>query len=116
MTNMNPVDLARAVDHAAMMNDRWLFLASLVVFGVFAVVVMRYFVAQHERSCNEGQQARDLYQQSLRSIVAEQSAANAKLIACLDGNSRVLEECRDELRFSRLERGTVCKLKDGGAV
>ena len=107
MTNMNPMELAQAVDHAAAMGDRWLFLASLVVFGVFAGCVMRYFVAQHERSCNEGKQARDLYQESLRSIVAEQSAANAKLIACLDGNSRVLEECRDELRFARLERGKV---------
>ena len=34
----------------------------------------------------------------------EQSAANQKLITCLDNNTRVLEECRDELRFSRLER------------
>jgi hypothetical protein len=41
MTNMNPVDVARALDHAAAMNARWLFLASLVVFGVFAVVVRR---------------------------------------------------------------------------
>ena len=104
MTNMNPQDLMPLVDRAASMNDRWLFVATLVVFGVFAVVVMRYFVAQHAASCAEAQEARRVYQESLRSIVAEQSAANAKLIVCLDGNSRVLEECRDELRFSRLER------------
>jgi hypothetical protein len=49
-------------------------------------------------------QARDSYQESLRCVVAEQSAANAKLIICLDNNTRVLEQCRDELRLSRTER------------
>jgi hypothetical protein len=46
-------------------------------------------------------QARDTYQESLRGIVAEQSAGNAKLIICLDNNTKVLEECRDELRWVR---------------
>lgn len=35
---------------------------------------------------------------------AEQCAANAKLIVCLDNNTKVLEECRDELRSVRKER------------
>ena len=103
MTNMNS-ELLKAVDHAAGMNDRWLFIATLLVFGVFAVGVMRYFVRQHERLMEDHRQARDSYQESLRGVVAEQSAGNAKLIICLDNNTRVLEECRDELRFSRTER------------
>ena len=49
MTNVNTADLISGVDHAAAMNDRWLFVASLVVFGLFAWIVMRYFVLQHER-------------------------------------------------------------------
>ena len=102
MTNMN--DLISKVDHAAAMNDRWLFVASLVVFGVFAWIVMRYFVLQHERLIADHKQARDSYQESLRGVVAEQSAANAKLIVCLDNNTKVLEECRDELRLVRMER------------
>jgi hypothetical protein len=104
MTNMNPAELIKSVDHAAAMDDRWLFVASLVVFGVFAVVVMKYFVRQHERMIEDHKQARDTYQESLRGIVAEQSAANAKLIVCLDNNTKVLEECRDELRLVRMER------------
>ena len=102
MTNMT--DLISKVDHAAAMNDRWLFVASLVVFGVFAWFVMRYFVLQHERLIEDHKLARDSYQASLRGVVAEQSAANAKLIVCLDNNSKVLEECRDELRLVRMER------------
>jgi hypothetical protein len=101
---MNATDLLRAVDHAAGMNDRWLFVASLVAFGVFAGFVIRYFVRQHEQLIVDHKQARDMYQESLRSMVAEQSTNNGKLIACLESNTRVLEECRDELRFSRMER------------
>jgi len=101
MTNMSTTDLIRSVDHAAAMNDRWLFVASLVVFGVFAGFVIKYFVRQHERLIDDHKEARDSYQESLRGVVAVQSAANAKLIICLDNNTKVLEECRDELRLVR---------------
>ena len=104
MTNMSATDVINGVDHAAAMNDRWLFVASLVVLGVFAIFVMRFFVRQHERLIEDHQRARDGYQESLRGVVAEQSAANAKLIICLEQNTKVLEECRDQLRLSRLER------------
>ena len=102
MTNMT--DLISKVDHAAAMDDRWLFVASLVVVGIFGAWVMRYFVGQHERLLADHKQARDSYQESLRVVVAEQSAANAKLIVCLDNNTKVLEQCRDELRWVRTER------------
>ena len=101
---MNTTEFLKAVDHAAGMGDRWLFIASLAVFGLFAVFVMRYFVRQHERLIRDHVEARESYQTSLRGIVAEQSAANAKLVVCLENNTRVLEECRDELRHARLER------------
>ena len=40
MTHMNPAELVKTVDHAASMDYRLLFVASLVVFGVFATVVI----------------------------------------------------------------------------
>jgi hypothetical protein len=101
MTKMNATEFLKTVDHAAGMNDRWLFIASLVVIGIFGVWVMRYFVKQHERLIADHKQARECYQSSLRGVVAEQSAANAKLVICLDNNSKILRECRDELRRSR---------------
>jgi hypothetical protein len=101
MTNMNPTEVLSSVDHAAAMNDRWLFVASLVVVGMFGVWVVRYFVKQHERMLVDHKQARECYQESLRGVVAEQRVANAKLVVCLDNNTKVLEECRDELRYSR---------------
>ena len=101
---MNANELIKAVDHAATMNDRWLFLATLVGLRIFAVWMMRYFVRQHERLIADHKAARESYQESLRGVVAEQSGANAKLVVCLDNNTRVLEECRDELRHARIER------------
>ena len=101
MTNMNAAEFLTTVDHAAKMNDRWLFIASLVVIGLFGLWVMRYFVRQHERLIEDHRNSRECYQSSLRGVVAEQSAANAKLVVCLDNNTKVLEECRDELRRSR---------------
>ena len=98
---MNPTDLIRNVDHAAAMNDRWLFVASLVAIGLFGVWVMRYFVKQHERLLDDHKESRECYQESLRGVVAEQSATNAKLVICLDNNTKVLEQCRDELACSR---------------
>ena len=101
MTNMSASEFVRGVDHAAAMNDRWLFIASLMLLGMFGIWVMRYFVKQHEQLLKDHKESRECYQESLRGVVAEQSATNAKLVVCLDNNSKVLEECRDELRCSR---------------
>ena len=101
MTNMSTIEFLRGVDHAAAMNDRWLFIASLALLGLFGVWVVRYFVKQHERLLDDHKQSRECYQESLRGVVAEQSATNAKLVVCLDNNTKVLEECRDELRLAR---------------
>ena len=98
---MNPVELIRSVDHAAAMNDRWLFIASLVLLGTFGIWVVRYFVKQHEQLLRDHKESRECYQESLRGVVSEQSATNAKLVVCLENNTKVLEECRLELRDSR---------------
>ena len=101
MTNMSTSEFLRGVDHAAAMNDRWLFIASLTLLGIFGVWVVRYFVKQHEQLLAGHKESRECYQESLRDVVAEQSATNAKLVVCLENNTKVLEECRDELRCSR---------------
>jgi hypothetical protein len=99
--------LMELTNEATRQDDRWVFIASLVVLGCFAVATMRYFVRQHERLIEENNEARTDYQSSLRGIVAEQSAGNAKLIICLDNNTQVLEQCRDELRLCRAEKGKL---------
>jgi len=98
---MTTEQFLKAVDHAAGMNDRWLFIASLVVIGIFGIWVVRYFVKQHERLLEDHRQSRECYQESLRGVVAEQSATNAKLICCLEANTQVLGECRHALRRTK---------------
>ena len=66
MTNMSTGEFLRGVDHAAAMNDRWLFIASLVVIGLFGVWVVSYFVKQHERLLEDHKESRECYQESLR--------------------------------------------------
>jgi Na+/melibiose symporter-like transporter len=104
LANMKVSDLMPIVDQLATKNDRWLFIAALIVLGVFVWFVLRSFMRQHERLIEDHKKARNEYQSSLRKVVAEQSAANQKLIQCLNNNSKVLRECRDELRLRREER------------
>jgi hypothetical protein len=98
MKAMSVDEFMKAVDHAAGMSDHWLFIASLVVIGLFGIWVVRYFVKQHERLLDDHRQSRECYQKSLQGVVAEQSAMNAKLVVCLEANTKVLGQCRDELR------------------
>ena len=106
---MNIDEFMKAVDHAAGMNDRWLFIGSLVVIGIFGVWVVKYFVKQHERLLEDHRQSRECYQESLRGVVAEQSATNAKLVCCLEANTRVLGECRDALRQTNKQPKKGCR-------
>jgi hypothetical protein len=107
MTNQTHIkisELVPLIDQLAAKNDRWLFIAALVVLGIFVWFVLRSFMRQHEKLIADHKKARNEYQSSLRQVVAEQSAANQKLIQCLNNNSKVLRECRDELRLTREER------------
>ena len=42
--NMNPTDFIQAVDHAAGMNDRWLFLAAFCLLLLLCGVVIYWLV------------------------------------------------------------------------
>ena len=54
MTNMTPADFLTAVDHAAGMNDRWLFLAAFCLLLLVCGVVIYWLGAttsgRHRRS------------------------------------------------------------------
>ena len=98
MTNMNTTDFLRAVDHAAGMNDRWLFLAAFILLLLGCGVVIYWLVkrlqaviADHERSRNE-------HHAALAQIIATQNDTTLKLAVCLDRNTAAMQECSFELR------------------
>ena len=46
MTNMNTAEFLRVVDHAAGMNDRWLFLAAFCLLLMLCAVAIWWLVKQ----------------------------------------------------------------------
>jgi len=46
---MNPTDFQNIVDHASNANDRWLFIATLLILLGFAAMVIRWLVKRLEQ-------------------------------------------------------------------
>ena len=96
-------DWVRLVDHAAGMNDRWLFLLALVVLGALAAAVGRYFVRQYERLQGE-------HQRVLESLMGRQAESQTELVRVVAANTEALRAVSQELRWCK-ERN----LASGGA-
>ena len=98
MTNMNANDFIAAVDHAAGMNDRWLFLAAFCLLLVGCGVVIYWLVRQLQAVIADHIQLRNEHHNALAQIIAKQNETSLKLAVCLDRNSEALRECAFELR------------------
>ena len=100
-TNVNASELLRVVDHAAAMNDRWLFLAafSLLLLGCGAVIY--WLVKQLQAVLAAHKLARDSHQVALTQIIAIQNETALKLAVCIDRNTAAMEDCTMELRRIR---------------
>ena len=104
MTNMTASDFLRAVDHAAGMNDRWLFLAAFCLLLALCAVVIHWLVKQLQTVIADHKQLRDEHHAALTHLLNTQNETALKLAVCIDRNTAALQECRDELRLSRNER------------
>ena len=98
MTNMNANDFIAAVDHAAGMNDRWLFLAAFCLLLVGCGVVIYWLVRQLQAVIADHIQLRNEHHGALAQIIERQNETSLKLAVCLDRNSEALRECAFELR------------------
>lgn len=101
MTNMNTSELIRVVDHAAAMDDRWLFLAVLCLLLLGCGAVIYWLVRQLQAVLASHKAARDAHQVTLTQIIATQNETSLKLAVCLDRNTAALEDCTHELRRCR---------------
>jgi hypothetical protein len=99
MSNMTTTDLARLADHAAGMNDRWLFLFALAVLGSVALLVARYWVKQYERLQSE-------HHEVLASLMGRQMETQAELARVVAANSEALRAVSQEVRWCK-ERSLV---------
>jgi len=98
MTNMNASEFLKAVDHAAGMNDRWLFLAAFCLLLVGCGVVIYWLVRQLQTVIADHKELREAHHDALAQIIETQNETSLKLAVCLDRNSEALRECAFELR------------------
>ncbi len=101
MTNMNTADFLRVVDHAAGMNDRWLFLAAFCLLLVLCGLVIFWLVRQLQAVIADHKQLREEHHGALTQIINTQNETALKLAVCIDRNTAALQECAQELRRIR---------------
>ena len=104
MTNMDTAEFLKVVDHAAGMNDRWLFLAAFCLLLVLCGLVIYWLVRQLQAVIADHKKLRDEHHEALTQIITQQNETAMKLAVCLDRNSEALQECSFELRRFK-ERG-----------
>src|SRR5215470_2098783 len=88
----------KAVDHAAAMNDRWLFLAAFCLLLLLCGVVIYWLVRQLQAVIVDHKELRREHHAVLEQIINAQNETALKLAVCLDRNSAALQECAFELR------------------
>ena len=98
MTNMNPNEFLKAVDHAAGMNDRWLFLAAFLLLLVGGGIVIYWLVSQLQSVLADHKELREAHHQALAQIIEKQNETSLKLAVCIDHNTAALNDCAFELR------------------
>ncbi len=98
MTNVNTTEFLHVVDHAAEMNDRWLFLAAFCLLLVLRGGVIYWLVKQLQAVIAGDKQLREEHQVALSRIIASQSETTLKLAVCIEQNTAALQECAFELR------------------
>jgi len=98
MTNMNTTEIVQAVDHAAAMNDRWLFLAAFVLLLLGCGLVIYWLVKQLQTVIADHKELREAHHNALAQIIEKQNETAMKLAVCIDRNSEALRECAFELR------------------
>lgn len=98
MTNMNTSELIKAVDHAAAMNDRWLFLAAFCLLLAGGGIVIYWLVRQLQAVIADHKALRDEHHAALTQIIEKQNDTALKLAVCIDRNTEALRECAFELR------------------
>jgi hypothetical protein len=104
MNEMNAADLMQAVDHAAAMNDRWLFLAAFCLLLGGCGLVIRWLVKQLQAILADHQHVREQHHAALTQIVATQNETALKLAVCIERNTSALHDTASEIRLCHTRR------------
>jgi hypothetical protein len=106
MTNMSANEFLKAVDHAAGMNDRWLFLAAFCLLLLGGGIVIYWLVRQLQTVLADHKELREAHHSALAQIIDKQNETAMKLAVCIDHNTAALNECTFELRRLQERKAT----------
>ncbi len=95
---MKPTDILTALDHAALMNDRWLFLAAFVLLLALCGLVIRWLVRHLNAVLREHKAEVNAHHAAMEKIIQTQNDTALRLAVCLDRNTAALSDCSFELR------------------
>src|SRR5512135_3319958 len=95
---MSATDFIKTVDHAAGMDDRWLFLAAFCLLLLLCGLVIRWLVKQLQAVIADHKTLHESHNESLAKIINTQNETALKLAVCLDRNTAALQECSQELK------------------
>ena len=101
---MNTSEFLKAVDHAAAMNDRWLFLAAFCLLLVLCGVVIYWLVKHLQSVMADHKLSREAHHVALEKVINTQNETALKLAVCIDRNTAVLADCSFELRRFQEQR------------
>ena len=101
---MNVNEFMKAVDHAAGMNDRWLFLAAFCLLLILCGVVIYWLVRHLQSVVTDSKSASEAHKAALEKIIITQNETAMKLAVCIDRNTAALQECSFELRRFQEQR------------
>src|SRR3954464_11576403 len=104
MTNMNVNEFIKAVDHAAGMNDRWLFLAAFCLLLLLCGAVIYWLVKHLQTLVTENRASSEAHNAGVEKIISNQNETTLKLAICIDRNTAALQECSFELRRFQEQR------------
>ena len=104
MTDMNTSEFLRAVDHAAAMNDRWLFLAAFCLLLLLCGAAIYWLVKQLQGVIADHRVLREEHHGAMEKIINSQNETALKLAICIDRNTAALQECSFELRRFQEQR------------
>ena len=93
-----PIDeTLKTIDHAAHQDDRWMFVALLVIGLITIRFLARYFMRQVEELQREIVATRTEFEQHLKTANAEMVAALTKSSEIIAQNSAILEQIHRRL-------------------
>ena len=101
MTNMNSSEFLHAVDHAAAVDDRWLFLAAFCLLLLLCSIVIGWLVRRLQGVIADHKELWNEHHGALTQIIATQNETALKLAVCIDRNTVALQECAQEVKRIR---------------